>query len=398
MCDPNQIVEKKTEKKNIKIFYDFTFKGLNDENYKDIVEISLIYDNLNEEMLKNLHKFSSLRVFQFRPSEINLISDNFQNLTSLEEIYIRVPINEHENQAEKNNDISWHFLLKIQNLKKITYHSFKNCEDLLSLFTKVTTLQSLDIKYNKITNFPKEIINWSLLRQLRMTNCKLSDLPNELFDLINLEYIDASENNLSIIQDGIGNLTNLVELNFSQNQLTHVSSKLNNLNKLKTLSLSSNKLTKFIKKIGNMTALRKITLSHNNIKYLPDDIGKLTGLSALYIVNNNILRLPYSFRKISYTCLLCVHNYQPFLDHLPNNFKFLNIAINDDVKINDFPKNFKKLFLHFKGDYKPVKKTIKNINLPTNMIAKKYSEFLWCFFFDNEPQDIDNFIYHNMCD
>lgn len=394
MSDATSIIEKKY----FKIFYDFTFERLNDENYKDIVEISLVYDNLTEKMLKNLHKFSSLRAFRFRPSEINLILDNFQFLTSLEEIYIGYPLNEYENETEIKNDISWHFLLKIPNLKKITFHSFKFCEDLLSIFTKVTTLQSLDIKYNTIKNFPLEISNWLSLRHLRMSNCKLSDLPNELFDLINLEYIDASGNNLSIIQDGIGKLTNLVELNLSQNQLTHVSSKLNNLNKLKTLSLSSNKLTKFIKKIGNMTALRKITLSHNNIKYLPDDIGELTGLYALFITNNNILRLPYSFRKISHTCLLCVHTYQPFLDYLPNNFKFLNIAIDDNVKINNFPKNFKNLILHFKGDYRPVKKTIKNMNLPKNKISTNYSEFLWCFFFDNEQQEIDHFIYHNMCD
>jgi hypothetical protein len=371
------------------------FSEIAEEEYKDIVELTLFTSDLSEEILKNLHKFINLRVFHFAPSEINSISDNFEKFTRLEEILIRYPWGD-EDDTENKEEIMWNNLLKIPNLKKVKCR--KDSERLLVLFAGKKTIESVDVVGGKIKKLPSSIVNYASLRHLRISGCRLIYLPNELFDLITLEYIDASKNYLSNIPDSVGKLVNLVELNLSENLLTHVSNKLNNLSKLKNLSLSSNKLKKFVKQIGNMQSLVGLNLAHNNIKKLPVDIGNLTNLKKIHIENNNIYGLPYSFRKTSKKCLLCVYKYQPFLKRLPNNFRILNIAIGEHTKITNFPKKFKKLILHFKGDYGPVKETIKNINLPKRMIAKKYCEFLWCFFFENEPEEIENFMYHNMCD
>ena len=83
---------------------------------------------------------------------------------------------------------------------------------------ELTTLRSLSLAGNRLTEVPNIITQLHQLEYLDLSSNHLSDLPVELFDLIELQYLDISDNRILLISPVIAKLKNLRYLYIENNR------------------------------------------------------------------------------------------------------------------------------------------------------------------------------------
>ncbi|EPG49490.1 leucine rich repeat protein [Leptospira kirschneri serovar Cynopteri str. 3522 CT] len=77
----------------------------------------------------------------------------------------------------------------------------------------------MDLSYNQLTTFPKEIEQLKNLQVLDLGSNQLTTLPEEIEQLKNLQVLDLGSNQLTTLPEGIGQLQNL-QLYLNNNQLS----------------------------------------------------------------------------------------------------------------------------------------------------------------------------------
>ncbi|XP_052757161.1 chaoptin-like isoform X2 [Galleria mellonella] len=198
-------------------------------------------------------------------------ADVFVNLTMLEvlelsstlfsgEFPIATPIDKLNWLSLNNNNI--HFL------------SSKEIE----LFS---SLEYLDLDFNKIIEFPTEAIKTNTsfrLKELRLSYNYVSKINTEfLADLIELESVDLSYNRMhNISERSFANLPNLVYLSLAGNVVEYVAERtFYNLPKLEVLDLQQNQLTEFSTEYFDNVSKEDINfsvnVSYNRISYLSSE-------------------------------------------------------------------------------------------------------------------------------
>ncbi|CAG8449863.1 13101_t:CDS:10 [Dentiscutata heterogama] len=261
------------------------------------------------------------------------LPENFQNLTSLNELDIR-----------RN---------KITNLCTISL--IPNLEILLTEFNNISTvdissrsLQKLILSKNQLTQFSLKETGPSL-KELSLANAKLVALPNELFEhlesvqkldisnnheissLDSLYALDIHFNNLVSLPQEIWLCKSLAILNVSSNLLeqfpappttpTNLPAENSLISSLRVLYLGDNSITAeifpYISLFSKLEILNisfnmldqippgisnphltELYLSGNQLSSLPEDIDKLTNLSVLHVNGNRLTTLPAELSKI----------------------------------------------------------------------------------------------------
>ena len=130
-------------------------------------------------------------------------------------------------------------------MKKITFV-------LITVFYPIFVFGQYFTSLEEALKLPKEVIHLKLKRQ------KIIDFPLEILNFTNLKILDLSNNRLITLPDDIENLEHLEEL-----------------------ILNKNKITRLPNTIGNISTLRKIDLWSNEIDILPVSIHSLSNLKIL---------------------------------------------------------------------------------------------------------------------
>jgi len=94
----------------------------------------------------------------------------------------------------------------------------------------------------EITEFPKEICEFTDAKQVMILKNKIASIPAEISKMINLKKLDLSGNKLTALPVEIGSLANLETLKLNNNPLESLPAELEKCTKLKSLSLKGTKV------------------------------------------------------------------------------------------------------------------------------------------------------------
>lgn len=204
---------------------------------------------------------------------------------------------------------------------------------------RLTQLDSLDLRDNKLTTLPESLGQLAQLRSLDLSNNQLTTLPESLSQITKLRSLNLSSNQLTTLPDSLRQLTHLQSVDMRTNQLTTLPISLTQLTQLHSLDLSNNQLTAVPESLGQLMQLRSLNLSNNQLTALPESLSQIAQLRDLDIWGNNFSSLPAtigSLRKLEH--LFCDHlagDFSPLLRKLPNLTE-LGYARSDLVCIPDW--------------------------------------------------------------
>ncbi|CAN5123186.1 hypothetical protein BH09BAC3_BH09BAC3_30000 [soil metagenome] len=132
----------------------------------------------------------------------------------------------------------------------------------------------------------KDSVYW-----LDLSGQKLTQFPREIVQFKNLRKLTLAHNNLKSIPAEIGTLTELEYLHLAQNQITALPASMKNLKKLNWINLDDNKFIQFPGVVSSLTGLTSLSLNNNFIATLPNSIGQLSKLENFYIWGNRLTDL-----------------------------------------------------------------------------------------------------------
>ena len=263
-------------------------------------------------------------------------------------------------------------------------------------------LKELDSVYfikQNLKNIPIELYNLKNLNWLEISYNKIKEFPKEICYLENLEILSLRVNALKIIPKEIGNLMNLKLLDIGQNSLKSIPEEIYGLKNLKVLSLKNNLLKAISKEIGNLNYLTLLDISYNKIKEIPIEIACLENLERLYLNDNKLTTIPEEIETLKNLRVIKVDNkfsVKRFLEDEHDNleevkklnlenkslsklpFDIINMNQLESLKIND---NQLIHLPHFIGKLENLKRlylqnnkleTLSGINLTSSNLEKIY--------------------------
>lgn len=127
---------------------------------------------------------------------------------------------------------------------------------------------------------------------LNLECLNLTKLPKEIGNFTNLKQLYLYDNNFKTIPSVIVKLQNLTHLLLGKNRLKKLPKVIKNLKNLTYLSIENNYLREIPKEIGNLTNLNQLFLNGNKLQNLPEEITNLKNLNKLYLYDNNFTYLP----------------------------------------------------------------------------------------------------------
>jgi Leucine-rich repeat (LRR) protein len=151
----------------------------------------------------------------------------------------------------------------------------------------LTTLTTLDLSGNQLSDLPASFGNHTKLTELNLSDNKISQLPQSFGNLTALKTLNLSDNRLFQLPESIGNLTDLTTLELAGNPLYYtIPESIGNLTALTTLSMDGSQLMILPESVGNLTALTTLSVGGTggcSLSSLPQSISNLTALTALRI-------------------------------------------------------------------------------------------------------------------
>ncbi|KAJ3440556.1 s-cell enriched with leucine-rich repeat-containing protein slra-related [Anaeramoeba flamelloides] len=206
------------------------------------------------------------------------------------------------------------------------------------------SVTELDLSNNKLRadRIPNELEKLTSLHSLQLHHNLLSEFPMVIIKLINLRFLGLSHNQIETIPREISHLNKLYGLSFSHNRIREFGSlcqspnqntKVNNkdskkkkkkiYSSLRWLSLDHNKIMQIPAEIKNLYILESLLLRHNMIRVVPPEIGSLKALRELYLSKNNITTIPPQISQLSSLQVVDLSNNQ--ISSLPKEMDSLNL-------------------------------------------------------------------------
>lgn len=144
----------------------------------------------------------------------------------------------------------------------------------------------LDVSNQGLTEFPKEILKYTLIKKLVLSNNNLKTLPAEIGELVNLEelYLDHNQLDGAIVAE-IRKMPKLRILDASHNNMTGIPAEIGQLRNLEILDYGNNFLDTMPNEIENLRDNLDVLNLENN-KYSPEMIreieDKLPGTQVIF--------------------------------------------------------------------------------------------------------------------
>lgn len=315
--------------KNIKIL-----KIQNNSELSDLTNIStlvkletLIINNCNLKNINGIEKLMKLKEMILDnnyitciPSTINILHNNLHTLSILNNLIEKLPQEFYDltklTTLSMNNvtNINSNHIKKFTNLKVL---NMQNCSfsNTANIYDNMYNLQTLDLSYSDISEFPKSILKLNNLQILNLSYTDISTIPNNIKRLKNLTHLNMSSCNLTTVCKNIIKLPKLKILNLSDNYINHIPSVIYRM-KVKILILSKNIIEKISEKIYLLENLEYLNLSNNIINYLPRNIKNMAKLKELDLSFNELKYLPISLSRMK-------------------KLKYCNLCGNDDLLLDD---------------------------------------------------------------
>uniref|UniRef100_A0A669BL60 TIR domain-containing protein n=1 Tax=Oreochromis niloticus TaxID=8128 RepID=A0A669BL60_ORENI len=151
---------------------------------------------------------------------------------------------------------------------RLNYMEKWNEKDLLSMVCQIPTLRILDLFNNHLTNSTGELLNWSQLTELDLSNTNIIILPKGSIDSMKqLKSLTLHTNMLTKVPDDIRSLISLEVPIMYHNLISEVHCEdFVNTTQLSELDLNSNCITKLDGCVfENLNDLKVLDLSHNKL-------------------------------------------------------------------------------------------------------------------------------------
>ena len=187
------------------------------------------------------------------------------------------------------------FLTSLENLD-LKFNRLVSIPDSIG---SLSSLIKLDLSYNKIKSIPTSIGSLKSLMFLNLRYNKIKDLPASIGSLNSLKSLNLRANSLKILPKTIKNILNLEVLDLHGNKLKNTKLSLKRNNKIRRLDLGLNNIEKLPKWIKSLKNLRYLGLGGNKLRNLPKWIGSFRFLESLYLFDNKLHEIPESIGTIS---------------------------------------------------------------------------------------------------
>lgn len=149
-------------------------------------------------------------------------------------------------------------------------------EQVPAVVFELTTLQTLDLSFNRFGGRLSGLSQLTALRNLQLVGTKALEIPDDLSGLGALDEVYLSCQ--GVVPTGLGTAPNLRALKL----FGHVAlGELRGFSRLELLDASYTELTEVPSSIGALTSLERLYLHGNVISRLPDSIGQLRRLKRL---------------------------------------------------------------------------------------------------------------------
>jgi len=186
---------------------------------------------------------------------------------------------------------------EIENLQRLRFLNLtcNNLKTLPSSLKKLTSLECLILDGNYFTKVPNVISELSLTR-LTMNDGSLVHIDN-LWKMTNLNELSLKNNKIATISSLIGNLIGLRTLNISKNKIRRLPSSIDLLTDLNTFYCNNNEISGLSDNFGQ--ALTVADISGNKFSQVPVCFKRSMQLQWLEIMYNAITVLPSFLYHVS---------------------------------------------------------------------------------------------------
>lgn len=248
--------------------------------------------------ISNLKKIKKL---YFRNNLITDISGGIQELSNLEYL-----------------DISTDFISKDKNQLKDIPGSIGKCSKLKTLICTnnlltglpssldQTSLEYLDVSWNKIEKFPAVIVKLAPLKILNLSLNPINVIDENIGNLTMLENFQLagdfrlpSKSKISKIPESIGLCKNLKTLNLRDHVISVLPESLFGLNQLSELNVMDNLLTTISSGVSGLKQLKNLNIKANELATFPMEVAQLKNLEYLNIAYNPALDYTMVFSVLS---------------------------------------------------------------------------------------------------
>ena len=138
-----------------------------------------------------------------------------------------------------------HFLYQFRNVKKLNLsnNNIKEFEPPLSDLSLMTSLQTLEMNVNKLTDIPEELCNVTSLTELRIEDNSVKCIPDSIGSLKNLKNFEFMGNRIQTLPDSFAQLSSLKCIDLMYNRLETLPPALLNMpqERISYLALAGNK-------------------------------------------------------------------------------------------------------------------------------------------------------------
>jgi Leucine-rich repeat (LRR) protein len=165
---------------------------------------------------------------------------------------------------------------------------------LLIYNANIYTNEENTVKVDDMESFKNELLNLQHknVKYLRILG-NVMYIPPEIEYLTSLEYLDLSYNRLETLPIEVCNLRNLQTLRLTGNKLCSLPNEICKLKMIEMLHIDNNKITELPESIGEMTLLQGLYANNNQLVTIPCEMCKLQCLIWIELINNNIIHIPF---------------------------------------------------------------------------------------------------------
>nr|XP_021516676.1 leucine-rich repeat-containing protein 63-like [Meriones unguiculatus]XP_021516677.1 leucine-rich repeat-containing protein 63-like [Meriones unguiculatus] len=169
-----------------------------------------------------------------------------------------------------------------------------NCPDLTVLAYQ---LVYLNLSFNNLSHFPREVFCLKNLQVLKMRNNPMRELPSDIYQLKYLRIFTIAFNFIKELPIGLFHLSFLEELDVSYNELAHIPNDIQRLRSLEKLTVDGNyHMTSFPPGILTLNLVKlqfanMFTSSHFWVENSLNDPLRLTEICSFFIVKNDLHKI-----------------------------------------------------------------------------------------------------------
>ncbi|GAB5362452.1 hypothetical protein AAMO2058_000798200 [Amorphochlora amoebiformis] len=180
---------------------------------------------------------------------------------------------------------------QLERIKKL----FKEPSKSLKGIGALKSLIQLDLRFQGLTEVPKEVCACVGLNKLDMGCNKLSALPEEMKNLTSLKILFLTSNEFKIVPPVLSKMKGLSMLSLMRNKLKKLDCT-DLPQDMQWMIMTDNQISE-VTSIGRLKKLQKCMFSHNNLHKFPEDVKECTSLQMLRLANNKFENVPTSVFK-----------------------------------------------------------------------------------------------------